>query len=84
MRLEDGTLVAWAFLSLDGTMSTLHCEEPYRGRGIAKAVACKVMRDHNGVFGDDGWCASDIHLGNVQSRGVCESIGGKYGWRVSW
>lgn len=28
-------------------------QEPYRGKGIAKAIATKVMREHS--FGDDGW-----------------------------
>lgn len=37
------------------TLPTEHGkQEPYRGRGIAKAIATKVMREHN--FGDDGWC----------------------------
>lgn len=84
LRLDDGTPIAWGFLSLDGTLGTLHCEEPYRGRGLAKAVAAKVIRDHNQEFGDDGWCLADVHIDNVQSQGVCKSIGGKKGWRTSW
>lgn len=36
---ESATLVAWAFIALDGSLSTLHTEPLHRGRGIAKAVA---------------------------------------------
>lgn len=28
-------------------------QEPYRGQGLAKAVAIKVLTEHS--FGDDGW-----------------------------
>ncbi|TLD27040.1 hypothetical protein PspLS_04864 [Pyricularia sp. CBS 133598] len=85
IRLTDSAvLVAWSFLGVDGSLSTLHCEEPYRGRGIAKAMATKLIITHNGHFGSDGWCSADVHVENRQSAGVCRSIGGKMGWRVSW
>lgn len=53
IRDAEGTLVAWGFMGVAGTLSTLHVEEPYRGKGIAKAVATRVFKDHS--FGDDGW-----------------------------
>ncbi|EHA54801.1 hypothetical protein MCOR07_000075 [Pyricularia oryzae] len=85
IRLKDSDiLIAWSFLGVDGSLSTLHCEEPYRGRGIAKAMATKLITAHNGGFGSDGWCSADVHVDNRQSAGVCRSIGGKMGWRVSW
>ncbi|KLU87761.1 hypothetical protein MAPG_06754 [Magnaporthiopsis poae ATCC 64411] len=84
IRLSDGTLVAWSFLGVDGTLSTLHCEEPFRGRGLAKAMATKLIKDHNEGFGNDGFCAADVHISNAQSQAVCRSIGGRKGWRVSW
>ncbi|KAL8370648.1 hypothetical protein RB595_000832 [Gaeumannomyces hyphopodioides] len=84
IRLSDGRLVAWSFLGVDGTLSTLHCEEPFRGRGLAKAMATKLINDHNEGFGNDGFCAADVHTGNTKSQAVCRSIGGRKGWRVSW
>lgn len=79
-------------------------QEPYRGRGIAKAIATKVMRDHS--FGDDGWSewsaclpwcrwqtetradmlagSADVHIDNVQSQGLCKSLGAKKGMRTCW
>lgn len=77
VRDAEDRLVAWGFMGIAGTLSTLHVEvsqgkdktiqvilhtrgsglrleqEPYRGKGIAKAIATKVMREHS--FGDDGW-----------------------------
>ncbi|KAJ0121660.1 hypothetical protein J7T55_008827 [Diaporthe amygdali] len=75
-------LVAWGFIGVAGTLSTLHVEEPYRGKGMAKAVATKVLREHS--FGDDGWSSADVHIDNVQSQGVCKGLGGEKGWRTCW
>ncbi|KAK3328969.1 hypothetical protein B0H66DRAFT_585538 [Apodospora peruviana] len=83
IRLEDGTPVAWGFMGLDGTLMTLHVEEPYRGQGLAKAVASKLMRDHIKDYGDDGWGVADVFVSNYQSQGVCKSIGGKLCWTLS-
>ncbi|KAI1368004.1 hypothetical protein F5Y08DRAFT_20181 [Xylaria arbuscula] len=82
---DDGTPVAWAFLGPDSSLSSLHCEEPYRGRGIAKAVAIRVLRDHLGDYNDDayyGW--ADVAPDNVQSQGVCKSLNGEPRWQISW
>ncbi|KAK3300407.1 uncharacterized protein B0H64DRAFT_470507 [Chaetomium fimeti] len=84
MRLEDGTPIAWAFMGLDGTLMTLHVEEPYRQRGLAKALACKLMREHISDYSDDGWGAADVYVGNSQSQALCRSIGGKKSWILSW
>lgn len=71
-------------IGVDGTLSTLHVEEPYRGKGLAKALAVRIMRQHHPAFSDDGWCAADVHVDNKQSQGVCKSMGGYVGWRNSW
>ncbi|KAK1752431.1 hypothetical protein QBC47DRAFT_388463 [Echria macrotheca] len=84
VRLEDGTPVAWAFLGPDGTLTTLHVEESYRGKGLAKTLASKLMRDHLGDFGDDGWGAADVYVSNLQSQAVCRSLGGKVSKTVCW
>lgn len=84
VRLADGSAVAWAFLGYEGALNSLHVEEPYRGKGLAKTVACKIMQDHVGDFGDDGWGAADVYEGNMQSQGVCKSIGGVEKWQTSW
>ncbi|KAK3694993.1 hypothetical protein B0T22DRAFT_89234 [Podospora appendiculata] len=84
VRLDDGTPVAWAFGGLDGTLMTLHVEEPFRRRGLARAVACKLMRDHVKDYGNDGWGLADVFVQNHRSQGVCKSIGGKLSWCSTW
>ncbi|KXX75109.1 hypothetical protein MMYC01_207637 [Madurella mycetomatis] len=84
VRLADGTPVAWGFMGPDGSLITLHVEEPYRRLGLAKSVACRLMRDHLKDYGDDGWGAADVFVLNHKSQAMCKSIGGKFGWTMSW
>ncbi|EFX01769.1 gcn5-related n-acetyltransferase [Grosmannia clavigera kw1407] len=91
VALRDGnTLIAWAFLGVDGSIWTLHCEEPFRGRGIAKVLAARLIRLHNGIFSkntggiDDGWSHADVSATNPQSQAVCRSIGGQRAWSCAW
>lgn len=36
-------MVAWAFLGPDGSLTSLHVEPGHRGRGLAKAVAGRLL-----------------------------------------
>ncbi|KAK4181602.1 hypothetical protein QBC36DRAFT_361206 [Triangularia setosa] len=76
--------VGWAFLGLDGTVMTLHVEEPYRRLGLGKAIAIKLMREHLGEYATDGYGAADVWVGNEKSQGLCRAIGGRTRWIVSW
>ncbi|OCL11007.1 hypothetical protein AOQ84DRAFT_353236 [Glonium stellatum] len=80
--------IAWAFLSSDGSLTSLHVEPAFRNRGLAKAVATKLFREHppNSVSadGDGDWAHADVFEGNLQSDAVCKSIGGKKWWTVFW
>ncbi|KAH9902024.1 hypothetical protein F4778DRAFT_790988 [Xylariomycetidae sp. FL2044] len=85
LYLDDGmTPIAWAFLGPDSSLSSLHCEEAYRGRGLAKAVAVKILQDHVKDYGDEGYGWADVAPDNEASRAVCKSLGGRIGWSVSW
>ncbi|KAI0164905.1 hypothetical protein GGR57DRAFT_497778 [Xylariaceae sp. FL1272] len=83
---SDGTPIAWAFLGPDSSLSSLHCEEPYRGRGIAKAVAVKIFRDHLRDYGVEGanmgW--ADVDPLNVPSQAVCTGLKAEVKWQISW
>jgi hypothetical protein len=85
---ESNKPVAWTFLGLDGSLTTLHTEPEHRGKGIAKAVAAKIMREYApGLAVDDtgnAWSHADVYLGNTQSEGVCRSLGGKALWKDYW
>jgi hypothetical protein len=86
--IQSDKPVAWTFLGLDGSLTTLHTESELRGKGMAKAVAAKIMREYApGLAVDnDGnaWSHADVYLGNVQSEGVCKSLGGKALWKDYW
>lgn len=85
---ESDRPVAWTFLGLDGSLTTLHTEPDYRGKGIAKAVAAKICREHAPGLAVDvkgnAWSHADVYMGNVQSEGVCRSLGGKALWKDYW
>ncbi|KAF2636626.1 hypothetical protein P280DRAFT_146284 [Massarina eburnea CBS 473.64] len=80
--------IAWTFLGLDGSLTTLHTEEEYRGKGIAKAVAAKIFRDYAPELAVDeegnAWAHADVYEGNVQSESVCRSLGGQPEVKVFW
>lgn len=93
--LDDDTLVAWAFLGLDGSLSSLHVEEAYRGRGLAKAVVARLFDPLRttagaesvglrGVGEGEGWAHSDVSAGNEGGIGVPKAVGGVWGWDVYW
>ncbi|KAF4969949.1 hypothetical protein FSARC_2935 [Fusarium sarcochroum] len=84
IKLDDGTPVSWAFLGFDGSLVSLHCEEPYRRRGLAKTLAAKLFREKSLDFADDGWCGADVAPDNDGSRGMCKRLNGKPYWRISW
>jgi hypothetical protein len=80
--------VAWAFLGLDGSLTTLHTQPEWRGRGIAKAVAAKIFREHAPGLAVDGagnaWAHADVYVGNRESERVCGSLGGRAGMQIYW
>ncbi|KAI8680311.1 FR47 domain-containing protein [Fusarium keratoplasticum] len=84
IKLDDGTPISWAFLGFDGSLVSLHCEEGYRRRGLAKTLAAKLFREKSRAFADDGWCSADVAPDNDGSRGMCKRLNGKPYWRISW
>lgn len=51
---RGGDLIAWAFLGLDGSLTSLHVEPPHRGKGLAKAVCRRLfgrLREEGGEMG---------------------------------
>ncbi|KAL1892735.1 hypothetical protein Sste5346_006818 [Sporothrix stenoceras] len=94
---QDGALQAWAFVGVDGSLWTLHTEPKYRGHGLAKTLAARLLRQYCGVFDatvdvpegerdgkGDGWCAADVSAKNRQSQAVCKRLGAKRAWATSW
>ncbi|KAJ3492997.1 hypothetical protein NLG97_g5013 [Lecanicillium saksenae] len=84
IKLEDGTPVAWAFLDTVGSLISVHCEEPYRNRGLAKKISSKVLRDKVDWFGPGGLSSADVAPDNSASRAMCKSLNGYPTCIVSW
>ncbi|KAL7785941.1 hypothetical protein V8C37DRAFT_405633 [Trichoderma ceciliae] len=84
IKREDKTPIAWALIGTDGSLISVHCEEPYRRQGLAKKLATKLLREKSSVFGDDGLLAADVSPTNLSSRAMCKSLNGKPDWVVSW
>lgn len=59
-------------------------QEPYRRRGLAKAVAVKLMRERTSEYGTDGWGSADVAPDNASSQALCKSLNGRPSWVVSW
>ncbi|TAQ88299.1 hypothetical protein B7494_g3399 [Chlorociboria aeruginascens] len=79
---NEGSLVAWAFVGVDGDLATLYVLPKYRGMGLAKFVARElVIRLGNGGYkdigfgGQSGWVHAGVKQGNEGSEGVMRAIG---------
>jgi len=84
-RDQDWRPIAWAFLGLDGSLTSLQVEPEWRGRGLAKALAAKLFHEGAGAFGvPEGLVHSDVALDNKESTGVCVSLGGRGAWDCYW
>lgn len=81
--------VAWAFVSIDGSLATLQVEREHRGKGLAGVLVRETMRramtegDYARVVRDGYW-HSDVEKGNLASQRVMEKGGGRLEWTVAW
>lgn len=86
----SGTLVAWAYVGIDGGLATLYVLPEYRGRGFAVVVAQRLLRGLvDGEFKDLGFAGSglvlaDVKEGNVESEAVMRKLGGEVQWECSY
>lgn len=89
--------VAWGFLGLDASLTTLHVEPAYRGLGLAKSLSLKLFSDDMEIYcqhnptptGNNNYVGersahADVAIDNKASQGVCESLGGKWNFEVFW
>jgi GNAT superfamily N-acetyltransferase len=87
--LNEGKLVAWGYVGIDGAFATLFVQPDYRGKGFATYIATELMgRLSRGEFKDlgydgrTGWAHSGVHEGNQGSEGVMRALGGTVGWKT--
>lgn len=87
IRNAEDVPVAWAFVGLDGSLTTLHVEPEYRGKGLAKAITAKLFQEKMDWLWEDGvdkMSHGYVIEGNDASSAVCSSLGGKNGWKAYW
>nr|POF25985.1 hypothetical protein CFP56_22133 [Quercus suber] len=83
----EGQPVGWAFVGLDGSLTTLHVEPEYRGKGLAKAMTRKLFREKMRRFWEEGdrkWAHGIVIVGNVPSTMMCRSLGGEVLFDCYW
>ncbi|KAK4550074.1 hypothetical protein LTR36_003041 [Oleoguttula mirabilis] len=80
--------VAWCFIGLEASLTTLHVEPKWRGRGLAKLITAKIFREKMGRFFDGGvekkLGYGFVVVGNMASEGMCRSLGGRSEWECYW
>ncbi|KAI6874928.1 hypothetical protein KC338_g1065 [Hortaea werneckii] len=84
---DDGAPVAWAFIGLDTSVTTLHVEPEWRGRGLGKAVTTKLFQQGMQRFWEDGvqrLAHGYVVMGNKASEGMMKSLGGIDTWKCYW
>ncbi|KAK0898291.1 hypothetical protein LTR91_017615 [Friedmanniomyces endolithicus] len=87
-KLATAAPIAWAFVGLDGSLTTLHVEPEWRGRGLAKAMTTKLFRECMGGFWEESvrtkWAHGYVVVGNEASAHMCKGLGGKADWECYW
>ena len=87
-RTNEDVPVAWAFLGVDGSLSTLHVEEKYRGKGVARAVAVRLwekeLKVFTGMESGEKWASADVATYNRESNAVCKGLGGEVAYIDYW
>lgn len=79
--------VAWAFVGLDGSLTTLHVEAEYRGQGLAKAITVKLFAEKMETLWEEGidkMAHGYVVNGNDASSSVCKSLNGRHSWEAYW
>jgi hypothetical protein len=79
---EGGQPLAWVFEGLDASLTSLHCEEGFRGRGLAKAVVGELFRRTAAArvgVGEEWVGHSDVMTDNLGEYSCGEGFGGCIG-----
>ncbi|KAM0708974.1 hypothetical protein Q7P35_003010 [Cladosporium inversicolor] len=83
----DAAPVAWAFVGLDGSLTTLHTETLHRRMGLAMALTAKLFREEMGFFWEEGverLALGNVAVGNEASASMCRRLGGEDIGEVFW
>ncbi len=90
--------VAWGFLGVDASLTSLHTEPHHRGKNVAVLLATELLRMQGEYFSARGFEArgdvnvknksklghADVGEDNLGSKRVMEKAGGRPLWKVCW
>ncbi|RDA86927.1 hypothetical protein CP532_1879 [Ophiocordyceps camponoti-leonardi (nom. inval.)] len=72
---------------VDGTLTSVHCEDAYRRKGLARTLVVKLFREKIGLLtGDasDTLATADVSITNEASKSLCRSLNARPISVVSW
>lgn len=84
---QDAAPVAWAFVGLDGSLTTLHTEAEFRRMGLGRLLTGKLFGEEMGRFWEEGVervAHGNVMVGNEASAKMCMSLGGRDIGEVYW
>ncbi|KAM0712337.1 hypothetical protein Q7P37_011432 [Cladosporium fusiforme] len=84
---EGAAPVAWAFVGLDGSLTTLHTEASHRRMGLGRMLSAKLFREEMERFWEQGLdrvAHGNVMVGNRASASMCKSLGGRDIGEVYW
>lgn len=84
---QDAAPVAWAFVGLDGSLTTLHTEASHRRMGLGRLLTGKLFGEEMGRFWEEGVervAHGNVMVGNEASAKMCMSLGGRDIGEVYW
>lgn len=97
--MDEPDPIAWGFVGIDASLTTLHTEPEHRRKSLAVSLARELLRmqaecfktpNHEGdegegrVDGGEKWGHADVLEANKASRRVMEKAGGEVMWRDCW
>lgn len=77
--MDEGELTAWAFIGVDGSLSSLHVEPEHRGKGLAKAVCRRLF----GMLAEDPMGTGFRAVGGMGKGGEGVGVNPELGWASS-
>lgn len=76
--------IAWGFIGVDSSLTTIHVEPRWRGMRLGKMLVHKLLTEHMGGFEGTRFGSGHVSVDNVESIRLCRSVGGRESTRVYW
>lgn len=87
---DNGKLLSWAYIGIDGSFATLYTLPDHRGKGLGSRIAKTLLTDlHTGKyakigFSGTGWVQADVAHDNEESARIMKRLGGETRWQTMY